>query len=135
MILNPQNPRPPIGWPLLPVPDGNGRLEFPPLAESVRQNLEVILRTRPGEQLMHPGYAAGLTEFLGEPDTITVRRRIHDRVTQTITRWEPRIDLDAVDVTGETASPGRVQVHVAYRLRRTNEARTLRITLGPDTES
>jgi len=135
MILNPKNPGPPIGWPLLPVPDADGRLEFPSLAESVRQNLQVILSTRPGEQLMHPGYAAGLVEFIGEPDTITTRRRIHDRVTDSIGRWEPRIELDCVDVTGEPASPGRVRVRVAYRLRRTNEARTLGITLRLESET
>ena len=70
MILNPKPPRAPIGWPLLPLPNEEGRLTFPSLADSVRQNLEVILSTRNGEQLMHPEYGAGLTDFIGESDTI-----------------------------------------------------------------
>lgn len=42
-------PPPPLGWPLLPQPDSQGRLNFPPtLADSVRQQLQVILSTRPG---------------------------------------------------------------------------------------
>lgn len=129
MSLSAQISRAPIGWPLLPVPDESGRLDFPSLAESVRQNLQVILSTRAGEQLMHPQYGAGLTDFLGEPDTITVRRRIHDRVTDSIGRWEPRIELDRVDVNEVAGKSGHVRVEIAYRLRRTGEARSLGVNL------
>jgi phage baseplate assembly protein W len=129
MLLNANIPRPPIGWPLLPTPDSEGRLAYPPLADSVRQNLEVILSTRTGEQLMHPAYGAGLVDFIGEPDTITTRRRIHDRVTGAISRWEPRIEVDLVDVTDVSGKPGHVRVHLAYRLRRTGEARTFGVNL------
>ena len=95
----------------------------------MRQNLQVILSTRSGEQLMRPGYGAGLTDFLGQPDTITTRRRIYDRVTEAIGRWEPRVDLDRVDVADLPARPGQVRVEVAYRLRRTGEARTLGVNI------
>ena len=129
MILDPTIARPPLGWPLLPVPDANGQIAFPTLAESVRQNLRVILSTRMGEQLMRPDYGAGLTEFLGETDTIATRRRIYDRVTEAIRRWEPRVDLDRVDVADLPGALGNVRVEVAYQLRRTGESKTLGVTL------
>ena len=129
MILNPNTPRPPLGWPLLPVPDDAGEIAFPSLAQSVRENLEVIFSTRNGEQLMHPTYGAGLTDFIGQPDTITTRRRIYDRVNEGIGRWEPRIELDHVDVTDVNGAPGHVRILVAYRLRRTGEARTFGVNL------
>ena len=129
MKLDARPPQPPIGWPLLPVPDARGRLAFPTLAQSVRQSLRVILSTRPGEQLMHPAYGAGLVEFLGEPDTTTTRRRVHDRVRESIGRWETRVDLDRVDVDALPDHPGRLRIEVAYRIRRTGEARTLGVNL------
>ena len=129
MILNTPRPRPPIGWPLLPLPDDEGALRYPSLAQSVHENLRVILSTRPGEQLMRPGYGAGLTDFLGQPDTITTRRRIYDRVTEGIGRWEPRAELERVDVAELPGRPGQVRVEVAYRLRRTGEARTLGVNI------
>lgn len=125
--------REPIGWPLLPMPDEHGVLSFPSLAESVRQMLRIILSTRAGEQLMHPGFGAGLVEFLGQPDTITTRRRIHDRVTESIGRWEPRVLLDRVDLESEPAHPGRLHLTIAYRLRRTGEAATLGVNLQLET--
>ena len=129
MILNSTPPRPPIGWPLLPLPDEHGRLSFPSLAESVQQNLQVILSTRTGEQLMRPDYGAGLTEFLGQPDSLTTRRRIYDLVNTAIARWEPRVQLDRVDVADFPRKPGKLRVEIAYRLRRTGEARTLGVNL------
>lgn len=45
-------PRPLLGWPLFPLPDEHGRLDWPDLEASVRQSIRVILSTRPGEQLM-----------------------------------------------------------------------------------
>jgi len=78
---------------------------------------------------MRPDYGAGLVQFIGEPDTITTRQRIHDRVTDAVGRWEPRIELDRVDVLDDPARPGQLRVHLAYRLRRTGEARTLGLNL------
>jgi phage baseplate assembly protein W len=129
MFLDAKPPRHPIGWPLLPRPDADGRVEFPHLAESIRQNLQVILSTRPGEQLMRPDYGAGLANFIGEPDTITTRRRIYDRVTEGIGRWETRIEVSRVEVEPLTGRPGQIRVEVAYRIRRTGESRTLGVNL------
>ena len=47
--------RPPIGWPLLPVPDANGALTWPGLAQSVAQHLRKLLATQPGELLVLEG--------------------------------------------------------------------------------
>ena len=123
-------PPQPIGWPLLPLPDANGQLSYPDLAESVRQNLRVILSTRPGEQLMRPQYGAGLVDFIGETDSIKTRRRIYDRVTEGIGRWEPRIDVGRVDVDSlPGGAAGQMRIEIAYRLRRTGETGTLGVNL------
>jgi phage baseplate assembly protein W len=130
MKLNLNAPPQPIGWPLLPLPDADGELSYPDLAESVRQNLRVILSTRPGEQLMRPEYGAGLVNFIGETDTIRTRRRIYDRVTEAIANWEPRIDVSRVDVDAlPGGSAGQMRIEIAYRLRRTGETRSLGVNL------
>lgn len=130
MTLDSVLPPPPLGWPLFPFPDSHGRLNYPSsLAESVRQQLRVLLSVRIGEQLLHPAYGAGLTEFLGEPDTLTTRQRIHDRIRDAIGRWEPRIDIDRIDVQDYPDEPGRLRIEIAYRLRRTGDPQTLGVNL------
>jgi len=130
MLLDTKPKAPAIGWPLLPFPDEHGALEYPAaLAESVRQQLQVILSTRPGEQLMRPGFGAGLTEFLGEPDTIATRRRIYDRVNETVVRWEPRVEVDRIEVNDLPGRPGWLRIELGYRLRRTGQIMTLGVNL------
>ncbi|MHB9006438.1 MAG: GPW/gp25 family protein, partial [Limisphaerales bacterium] len=85
------NPAPPLGWPLLPLPDEGGHLRWPTLEQSVAQQIRVVLQTRPGEQLMRPDWGAGLENFLHEPNTLTTHRRLRDLVASSLGRWERRL--------------------------------------------
>lgn len=123
-------PRPLIGWPLLPVPDAAGELRWPSLEQSVRESIEVILRTRPGEQLMHPRFGGGLELFVHEPNTVTTARRIRDTVQQSLAQWEGRIIVDSVDVADHPDRPSHVRVTVGYRLRRTGAAQQIGVSLS-----
>ena len=78
---------------------------------------------------MRPSFGAGLTSFLGEPDTITTRRRIVDRVTEAIAEWEPRIDVNRVDVVEMSDRPGWLRVEIGYRLKRTGDVMTIGVNL------
>jgi uncharacterized protein len=120
---------PRIGWPLLPVPDQQGRLEYPSLAASVRESMRVILETRPGEQLMRPEFGAGLARLLEAPNTLTTRREIQDLVAQSLAAWEPRIIIDSVDVLEVPNEPSHLRIQVAYRLQRTGVQQQLGLTL------
>src|SRR6267142_605015 len=104
-----------IGWPLLPLPDDNGQLQYPTLADSVRQQIQVILRTKPGEQLMRPEFGGGLENLLHEPNTLATRVRIRDLVAESLERWERRIIVDRVEVTEVPDHSTHVRVEVAYR--------------------
>jgi len=124
----------PIGWPLLAVPDENGQLAYPSLAQSVRQLIQVVLSTRPGEQLMRPQFGAGLENLLGEPNTTATRSRIHDLVETALAQWEPRITVDsiAVDPIADRSRdvPTGVRVEIAYRLKRTQQPGRVGVTLA-----
>jgi hypothetical protein len=119
-----------IGWPLLPLPDEAGQLNWPALEQSVAQQIRVILQTRPGEQLMRPDWGAGLENFLHEPNTITTHRRIRDLVGSSLSRWEQRIIVDDIAVFQPPDRPGQVRVEIAYRLRRTGASSRLGLTLA-----
>ncbi|MBV5316392.1 MAG: GPW/gp25 family protein [Desulfobulbaceae bacterium] len=119
----------PVNWPLLGLPDSEGRLSYPTLEESVRQSIKIILQTNPGERVMQPGYGGGLERYLHEPNTLTTRRRIRDLITTSLERWESRILLDRVDVWEVEQRPDTVRIEIVYRLRRTNRAQQMGITL------
>lgn len=118
-----------IGWPLLPLPDEGGQLNWPTLEQSVSQQIRVILQTRPGEQLMRPEWGAGLENFLHEPNNLTTHRRLRDLVTTWLNRSEQRVIVDDVAVFAPADKPGQMRVEIAYRLRRTGAASRLGLTL------
>jgi phage baseplate assembly protein W len=118
-----------IGWPLLPLPDEHGELRYPNLEQSVRQSIQVILRTRPGEQLMRASFGAGLEDLLHESNTVGTRRRVRDLIMATLTAWEPRIILDRVDVQELPEQPTHIRVEIGYRLVRSGLAQQIRMTM------
>jgi uncharacterized protein len=118
-----------LGWPLLPAPDEKGELSYPTLEQSVRQSIQVILRTRPGEQLMRPRFGAGLQNYLHESSNMTTWRRIRDLVFDSLTQWEPRIILDRVDVNEVPNEPTHLRILIAYRIRRTGAPQQLSVTM------
>ncbi|VAW63248.1 hypothetical protein MNBD_GAMMA09-506 [hydrothermal vent metagenome] len=118
-----------INWPLLPMPDKNGHLTYPSLEESVRQSIQIILRTRPGERIMRPNFGGGLENMLHEQNTLTTRRQVRDLITESLQRWETRLILDRVDVWEIEDRPTALRVEIAYRLRRLNQPRQLGLTM------
>jgi phage baseplate assembly protein W len=110
--------RPLIGWPLLPLPDEQGALAWPELAQSVREGIRIILSTRPGEQLMRADFGGGLDRLLHEPNNVATRRQIRDLVNDALTRWERRIIVDAVEVWEVPDQPSNIRLEIAYRLAR-----------------
>jgi len=111
----------PIGWPLMPVPDAEGRLRFPDLATSVRERIEAILRTAPGEQLMRGTFGVGLERLVHEPNTLALRGAIEERVGEHLAAFEPRILVDRITVA-EGSDSSSILISIAYRLRATGVA-------------
>jgi len=122
-------PRPLLGWPLLPVPNGDGQLAWPSLESSVRDLIRVVLSTRPGEQLMRPDFGGGLDLLLHEPNTLVTRRRIRDRIQDALTRWERRIQLDRVEVWEVEGEPSHLRVEIGYRMVRDGAPASVGLTV------
>lgn len=119
----------PLSWPLLPVPDEHGRLEFPTYEDSVSQMIRVILLTRPGEQLLRPEFGAGISRFVDLPNTLETRRSLRELIQQELAAWEPRITVEEVTVDELPDQPTAVRVDVAYQLRRTGLRKQLGLTM------
>lgn len=90
-------------------------------AAKVAQSLYLILFTAPGEAGLRPEFGCGLRDLVFRPNTATFRAQLADRVRAAIDRWEPRVDLIDVLVETSEAAPTLVDLHIAYRLRVTNQ--------------
>lgn len=120
--------RPPLCWPLLPLPDETGRLHFPDLEASVRQRIEAVLRTGPGEQIMRPHFGAGLERAIHRPNNAGVRAELQRDISAHIRAFEPRIALDQVDVVAGD-DPSLLIVTIAYRIRQLGVATAMTVSV------
>ncbi len=120
--------RPPLCWPLLPLPDEDGRLHFPDLETSVRHRIEAVLRTSPGEQLMRPYFGAGLELAIHKPNNAGVRAELQRDIAAHTGAFEPRILLDRVDVEPGD-DPSVLMVTIAYRIRQIGVATAMTVSV------
>jgi len=119
------------GWrflvPDLDAPESSAGLQYSPAGAidlvrddaAVRQSLLLLMLTNPGERAMRPTYGCHLRRLLFAPnDDTTAGRAIH-YVRSAIERWEPRIDILALDALRDPESATWLQVVLEYRVRAT----------------
>ena len=81
--------------------------------ELVRQSIEAILDTEPGERIMLPAFGCGLRRYLMEPNNLTTRTAMREDIATALATWEPRIRVTNVAVTpGE--DPSLVWIEISY---------------------
>ena len=98
-------------FPLLPTADG--KLGYLAGMDVVRQSIETILDTEPGERIMRPSFGCGLRRYLMAPNTLTTRTAMADDITAALTAWEPRIDVMNVSVLPDD-NPTLVWIEISY---------------------
>jgi phage baseplate assembly protein W len=118
-----------ISWPLEGV-DKDGRFTFVEGDASVRDVIRNILLTRPGERRMRPEFGAGLQDFIHQPNNETTRSLMSGIIRKSIEQWEPRVEVEDVDV--EQALSGVAAVHVTnrYRMRHSRTPAEFTLSLG-----
>ena len=89
-------------------------------AEDVRQSLEIILSTQPGERIMHPDFGCELNQFLFEEITQGLITGIKGIIADAILYHEPRVDLEAIDISESADQQGLLFISIDYLLRTTN---------------
>jgi phage baseplate assembly protein W len=98
-------------FPLRPGRDGG--IAYVGGEEIIRQSIEAILDTEPGERVMLPTFGCGLRRYLMEPNTTATRASMQQEIEDALSRWEPRIQLTNVAVTPGD-DPSLVWIEIAY---------------------
>jgi uncharacterized protein len=100
-------------FPLGPRSPGGGTAMIDGM-DLVRQAVETILSTEPGERVMRPDFGCGLNRYLMAPNTVATRSAIRDDITRALTRDEPRIRLTEVLVSPFDDAPTAVWIDISY---------------------
>ncbi|WP_223879072.1 GPW/gp25 family protein [Chitinimonas arctica] len=89
-------------------------------ADDIRQAILLILQTAPGERVMLPGFGCRINELVFAAGNAATRSLAELYVKQALDRWEPRIQLLAVNTTIAPALPQCLQIAVDYLIRDRN---------------
>ena len=88
--------------------------------EDIQRSLEILLTTRPGERVMRPDYGCNLDELLFEPLTTTFKTYIKDLVSTAILYYEPRIEVNNIELDDTGELEGRIVISIDYTVSATN---------------
>ena len=108
-----------VGWGF-PVSLDRGRIAMDRYEESIRQAVWIILATARGERQMRPDFGCGIHDLVFATNSAETAGRVATDVREALVLWEPRIDLENVDVTSDPAEPSRLLIQIEYRVRSTN---------------
>jgi len=108
-----------ISFPPRVGPDG--RVAWSVGEQNIREAIRVILLTELRERLRQPEFGGSLSQFLFEPNTVTTRHLIQERITQALTQWEPRIRVETVQVEPDPSDPQAAIATITYRLVATQQ--------------
>jgi phage baseplate assembly protein W len=117
-----------IGFPPRIGPDG--RLAWSEGEANIREAIQVILRTEPGERLRLAEFGGGLPALLFEPNDTTGRHLVAERIRRAVTDWEPRVQVRSVQVDPDPDDPEAAIATVAYELVATQARATLAVPIA-----
>lgn len=107
------------GWSFpFAVDPARGGVALSEFEENIRQNVTIILGTRPGERQALPQFGCRVHELLFAPDTRATAAMAAHHVQDALHRWEKRIEV--LNVDARPVGDGAINVVVEYKILATN---------------
>ncbi|NOY26092.1 MAG: GPW/gp25 family protein [Oligoflexia bacterium] len=91
-----------------------GKVALSEYEENIRQNITVILGTRPGERQMRPEFGCKIHDLLFAPNTRSTAHMVARHVKEALGHFERRIEVS--DVQARIDPSGSVRVEVVYKI-------------------
>ena len=113
------------GWAFPLAVNAGGTFELAGGTRRLEQSMRLILSTYPGERPMRPAFGCRLRDFVFRAATVDNTAELGREVRKSLVRWEPRVEVDDVDVYPDDAEPGLLYVDIHYTVKATNDERNL----------
>lgn len=92
---------------------------------TIEEAIHLIVATAPGERPMRPEFGCRIHDHLFAPINQATIGTIAFEVERAIARWDPRVDVETVDVHVDDEVDGLVYIEVTYRVKQDNDERNL----------
>jgi hypothetical protein len=105
--------------------DQSGSIALGSGADDIDASIRMAIVTAPGERVMRPQFGCRIWDLLFEPINANTLGLMSEAVRDTVSQWEPRVDLEECSVEPDPESAGRVLIDLRYTVRATNDRRNL----------
>jgi phage baseplate assembly protein W len=113
------------GWAFPVRVNARGGLDWSAGAKSIEEAIWIILETPRRSRIMEPEFGCGLHDYVFAPNSANTRAVIAAEVRAALVRWEPRVDVLAVNVEPQVDAQNTLLIEVDYRTRANNAVRNL----------
>jgi phage baseplate assembly protein W len=105
--------------------DHRGAMAMASGETDIEQALAIILGTAPGERPMRPEFGCEVHDLVFDTIDAAMVGRMDTAIRAALDRWEPRVEVMAVDFDLGGVDDGRLDITIGYRIRATNHQRNL----------
>jgi len=112
-----------ILWPLRVDQSGSIALGSGP--DDINASIRMVIITAPGERVMRPQFGCRIWDLLFEPINANTLGLMSEAVRDAVSQWEPRVELEDVNVEPDPENAARVTIDLRYRVKATNDRRNL----------
>jgi phage baseplate assembly protein W len=91
----------------------------------LEEAMRLVLSTYPGERPMRPEFGSRLRDYVFAGANDETASALQIEVRSALQRWEPRADVNSVDVQISPDEPGLMFIDIQYTPKLTNDARNL----------
>jgi phage baseplate assembly protein W len=97
--------------------------------DAVKRSVKNLIVTDKYERLLDPELGAGISELLFEQMTPLTTVALRETIIQTLNRYEPRINIDTIDVTPDY-DRNSYFISIAFSLVRNEQVGTVEFLLN-----
>ncbi len=113
------------GWHFPPQLDERGTVALTSDEDEIEQAIGIILSTAPGQRVMRPEFGCRIHELVFAPNNASTAGLAGRYVREALGRWEPRIEVQRVDVESDPGDPNCLIISLEYRVAALHSSRNL----------
>ena len=113
------------GWAFPLGVDARGGIALARRDQEIEQAIRLVLATYPGERPMRPEFGSRIRDYVFRSATIDTAAELSEEVRNALLRWEPRVIVEAVNVTVDDYDRSRLYIDLSYTIKGTNDRRNL----------
>ncbi len=113
------------GWAFPLRTDPTGGIALVAREREIEEAIRLVLGTSPGERPMRPEFGCRIHDYVFASADGATASAIAAEVREAIRRWEPRVDVEDVQVSFDARDAAVMYIDIKYAIRRTNDRRNL----------